>query len=179
MFKDLFIKYPNRNAELRSLAKQMHEFGRTVAQSQSASLNTGLDEHGLKRQLAYVEHAEKMIDAFNQSPVPDMPAVHPLELPIDFTQEYVTFVKDLNGNMVPLNESTQLLAESWMFLAVGLARSQSAALAGSILEFDFERAKNNLGVIRKLLNELKDRPTLDLPETALPGANLTESGYSS
>ena len=171
-FNELFITYPNRNAELRSLAKQMHEFGRTVAKGQSAALNTVLDEHGLKRQRAYIEHAEKMIEAFNESPVPDMPATHPLDLEIDFSQLYQTFVKDLNGNEVPLNESTQLLAESWMFLAVGLARSQSAAIAGSILEFDYNRAINNIGVIKKLLDELEERPTLDLPETALPGAVL-------
>ena len=172
-FNDLFIEYPNRNAELRSLAKQFLEFGRTVAAEESAALNTGLNEHALTRQRSYIEHATKMVEAFNESPVPDSPATHPVDLPIDFTEQYTTFVEDVNGNEIPLNESTQLLQEQWMFLAVGLAKSQSAAISGSLLEFDYKRAVNNIGVITKLLDELEERPTLDLPETSEPGAKQT------
>jgi hypothetical protein len=61
--------------------------------------------------------------------------------------------------------------------AVELAKSQSAAMAGSLVLFDFERAENNLDTISKLLVEIEARPFLDLPETAEPGSNYgTRSG---
>ena len=69
-----------------------------------------------------------------------------------------------------MNEATQLLAESWLMLAVGLAKSQSAGLAGSLVDFDYNRATNNVNVIEKLLNEIEARPFIDLPETANPGS---------
>lgn len=171
-FNDLFQIYPNRNLELRSVAKQCFEFGRTIAMEPSAAHSNGLDEHALRRQRSYVAHAKSLVQAINGKPIPDNPATHPTNLPCDFTQLYLTFVTDINGNQVPLNESTQLLAESWMILAVELVKSQSAAMAGSLVEFDFNRAMNNLDVLTKLLDENEARPFLDLPETAEPG-----SGY--
>jgi len=171
-FNDFFKEYPNRNLELRSVAKQVYEFGKTIAREPSAAHSNGLDAHALKRQRSYVDHADKMITAFAASPLPDNPASHPVQLPIDFSEAYVTFTTDVEGNQIPLNEATQLLAESWMILAVEMAKSQSAAIAGSFITFDYERAKNNVGVISKLLDELEARPFLDLPETAEPG-----SGY--
>lgn len=171
-FNDFFKEYPNRNLELRSVAKQVYEFGKTIAREPSAAHSNGLDAHALKRQRSYVEHADKMVEAFAASPLPDNPASHPTQLPIDFSEAYITFTTDVNGNNIPLNEATQLLAENWMILAVEMAKSQSAALAGSFITFDFNRAKNNIGVISKLLDELEARPFLDLPETAEPG-----SGY--
>ena len=172
-FNDLFVVYPNKNAELRSLAKTFLDFGRTVAKEPSAALSSGLDEHALKRQRSYVDHAESMLEAFAESPIPDMPATHPTLLEIDCSDPYKTFVEDINGQEVPLNEQTQLLSEYWLFLTVGLAKSQSAGIAGSIIKEDLERAQNNVKVITKLLNELEDRPTLDLPETTVPGSKLT------
>lgn len=171
-FNELFRTYPNRNMELRSVAKQFYEFGKTIAREPSAAVSSGMDAHALLRQQSYVTHAEKMVAAIASSPLPDNPATHPTQLPIDFSEAYITFVTDVNGNKIPLNESTQLLAEYWLTLAVELAKSQSASLAGSLITFDHDRAKNNLAAITKLLNELKDRPFLDLPETAEPG-----SGY--
>ena len=169
-FNDFFKEYPNRNLELRSVAKQVYEFGKTIAREPSAAHSNGLDAHALKRQRSYVEHADKMVEAFAASPLPDNPASHPTQLPIDFSEAYITFTTDVNGNNIPLNEATQLLAENWMILAVEMAKSQSAALAGSFITFDFNRAKNNIGVISKLLDELEARPFLDLPETAEPGS---------
>jgi hypothetical protein len=169
-FTDLFNIYPNRNRELRSLVKTMYEFGRTISQEPSAAHTHGLDVHALHRQRSYVEHAKAMVEALNAKPIPDNPGTHPTDLPIDLSTTYTSFVSSLNGSMVPLNEATELLAESWMFTAVELAKSNSAALAGSLIEFDYKRASNNLDVITKLLDEIEARPMLDLPETAEPGS---------
>ena len=84
------------------------------------------------------------------------------------------FVEDINGEKVPLNEQTQLLAEYWMITAVELALSQSASLGGALTTYDTARALNNLGVLRKLLVEITNRPVLDLPETAVPDTQLTK-----
>ena len=130
----------------------------------------GLDEHAINRQESYIEHALSMFEALNASPIPDLPATHPTQMEIDFSVEYIYFVEDLNGNEVPMNEATQLLAEKWLLTAVELAKSNSAAMAGSLVGFDYARAQNNVESIRKLLGEIKARPFLDLPETAQPGS---------
>jgi hypothetical protein len=171
-FSELFQEYPNRNAELRSLAKQCYEFGKTIAKEPSAALSSGLDAHAIKRQLSYVDHAVNMVEALHAKPLPDMPATHPVTFPIQLSDQYVTFTTNVAGDEIPLNESTELLAEYWMITAVELAKSQSAALAGSLVQFDYERAVNNLGVLSKLLVELQERPILDLPETAEPGSTI-------
>jgi hypothetical protein len=169
-FADLFKTYPNRNMELRSVAKQVYEFGKTIAMEPSAAHSNGLDEHALKRQRSYVDHAKKMVTAINARPIPDNPATHPINFPVVLDDQYVTFTSDVAGNQIPINEATQLLAEKWMQCAVELVRSQSASLAGSLVGFDFERAQNNLDVMTKLLDEIEARPFLDLPETAEPGS---------
>ena len=171
MFSELFKVYNNRNSELRTVAKTVYEFGKTIAREPSAAHSNGLDEHAIKRQRSYVEYAESMVAALAAKPIPDKPGSHPIQLPIDLSEEYITFSSDVNGSKIPLNESTQLLAESWMMVATELANSQSASLAGSLVSFDSERALNNLGVISKLLDEIEARPFLDLPETADPGSH--------
>lgn len=167
---DLHQVYPNRNSELRSVAKQCFEFGQTIAREPSAAHTNGLDAHAIERQQSYIEHATSMVASLNASPIPDNPATHPTQMPIDFSVPYIYFVEDLNGNEVPMNEATQLLAEKWLITAVELAKSNSAAMAGSLVEFDFTRAQNNIASIQKLLDEIKARPFLDLPETAQPGS---------
>jgi hypothetical protein len=169
-FNDLFKPYPNRNLELRSVAKQVYEFGKTIAQEPSAAHSNGLDIHALKRQRSYIEHSDKMVEALNAKPIPDNPASHPTDFPVDFSVPYNFFTTDVAGNKVPLNEATQLLAEKWMIVAVELVKSQSAALAGGLVSFDYDRAKNNIAVLAKLVDEIEDRPFLDLPETAEPGS---------
>jgi hypothetical protein len=167
---DLHLVYPNRNSELRSVAKQCYEFGQTIAREPSAAHTNGLDEHAIQRQEAYIEHATKMVVALNASPIPDLPATHPTQMPVDFSVPYIYFTEDLNGNKIPMNEATQLLAEKWLLTAVEMAKSNSAAMAGSMVSFDHERATNNISSISKLLAEIKARPLLDLPETAQPGS---------
>jgi hypothetical protein len=177
-FSDLFVQYPNRNAELRSVSKQFYEFGKTIAQEPSANNSAGLDEHALGRQRAYVDYSVSIVTALHARPIPDMPATHPLDLPIDLSEVYKQFVVDINGNSVPLNETTELLAEYWMVAAVELAKSQSASMAGALVVHDYNRAINNLEVISKYLDEIEQRPILDLPETAEPGAPLEGGGES-
>ena len=167
---DLHVVYPNRNSELRGVAKQLYEFGQTIAREPSSSHTNGLDEHAIKRQEAYIAHALSMVKSLNDSPIPDLPATHPTQMPIDFSAPYVYFVEDVNGNQIPMNEATQLLAEKWLLTAVEMAKSNSASMAGSLVSFDFSRAEVNILSIEKLLNEIKARPFLDLPETAQPGS---------
>lgn len=170
---ELHLVYPNRNSELRSVAKQCFEFGQTIAREPSAAHTNGLDEHAIVRQRQYIEHARAMVESLNDSPIPDNPATHPTQMPIDFSVPYVYFVEDLNGNKVPMNEATQLLAEKWLLTAVELAKSNSASMAGSLVSFDYTRAVNNIDSIEKLLNEIEARPFIDLPETANPGSEHT------
>lgn len=167
---DLHQLYPNRNSELRGVAKQCYEFGQTIAREPSAAHTNGLDEHAIIRQESYIVHAMSMVESLNASPIPDLPATHPTQMPIDFSVPYIYFVEDINGNEVPMNEATQLLAEKWFLTAVELAKSNSASMAGSLVEFDHARALNNIQSIGKLLEEIKARPFLDLPETAQPGS---------
>lgn len=167
---DLHAVYPNRNNELRGVAKQLYEFGQTIAREPSAAHTNGLDEHAIERQETYIAHARDMVEAINASPIPDRPATHPTQMEVDFSVPYVYFVEDLNGNEVPMNEATQLLAEGWLLTAVELVKSNSASMAGSLVEFDYTRAVNNINAIEKILAEIKARPFLDLPETANPGS---------
>lgn len=167
---DLHVIYPNRNNELRSVAKQCFEFGQTIAREPSAAHSNGLDVHAIERQRQYIAHAADMIEALNDSPIPDRPGTHPTDMPINFSDPYVYFTQNVGGEEIPMNEATQLLAESWLLLACGMAKSQSAGIAGSLVEYDYNRGINNVNVIEKLLNEIENRPFIDLPETALPGS---------
>jgi hypothetical protein len=144
----------------------------TIAREPSAAHSNGLDEHAIGRQRQYIQKARDVIERLNAKPIPDRPATHPTQMPIDFSVEYTYFTEDLNGNMVPLNEATQELAENWLTIAVELARSQSAAIAGSLVEYDYVRAVQNVNVLEELLEEIAARPIIDLPESALPGSTL-------
>lgn len=175
-FQSLFKVYPNRNAELRMVAQSCYEFGKTVAQEADAALSSGMHEHAIARQNSYLDYVEDMIEALKAKPIPDLPATHPTGFQINLSDPYDFFIIDINGEKVALNEQTALLAEYWMLTAVELALSQSASVAGSLTEFDYKRAKNNLGVSRKLLDEMTKRPVLDLPETSFPGSELTDRG---
>jgi hypothetical protein len=170
---DLHKLYPNRNSGVRTVAKQLFEFGQTIAKEPSAAHTNGLDEHAIERQKTYIAHAQDMVERLNARPIPDRPATHPTQMEIDFSVPYIYFVENLNGNDVPMNEATQALAENWLLTSVEMAKSQSAALAGSLVEFDYNRAKNNIEVIAQLLAEIENRPFLDLPETADPGSAHT------
>lgn len=167
---DLHRVYPNRNIGLRSAAKQCFEFGQTIAREPSAAHSNGLDEHAIGRQRQYIQKARDVVERLHAKPIPDRPASHPTDMPIDFSVPYIYFTSDLNGNQVPMNEATQELAENWLTMAVELAKSQSAGIAGSLVEFDYIRAVNNVDVIEQLVNEIAERPMVDLPETADPGS---------
>ena len=173
-FTSMFKIYPNRNAELRMVSRQAYEFGKTVAAEADSALSAGLHEHAIKRQHSYIDYMEAMVNAMAAKPIPDLPATHPTGFNINLSVPYDMFVEDINGEKVPLNEQTQLLAEYWMITAVGLALSQSASLGGALTTYDTARALNNLGVLRKLLVEITNRPVLDLPETAVPDTQLTK-----
>ena len=156
-FEDLFKVYPNKNIELRAIAKTAYEFGRTIAAEQTAAMSLGVNEHAVRRQREYIQTIKGQLDAFNARPLPDMPYVHPTRFDIDLSDPYQQFTKD----GLPLNEDTQLLAQYWMICAVELAASQSAGLAGSIIEADYRRIANHLDVMTQYLNEIEARPTVD------------------
>jgi hypothetical protein len=167
--ENLFKNYPNKNVELRAIAKACYEFGKTIAKEPSAGMSLGLDEHALTRQGDYVGIARGMVEAIHKRPIPDMPYVHPEQFPIDMTDQYQQFTVD----DIPINEDTELLAQYWLMLAVELAKSQSAGLAGSLTDADHNRSVNQLDVIDQYLTEMANRPVIDLPETAFPEAELT------
>jgi len=169
---ELHRVYPNRNIGLRSAVKQCFEFGQTIAREPSAAHSNGLDIHAIGRQRQYIQKARDVVERLNAKPIPDRPVTHDVQKPIDLHVEYIYFTEDLNGNKVPLNEATQELAESWLTIAVEMAQSQSAAIAGSLVEFDYKRAVNNIDVLEELLEEIAARPMVDLPETALPGSEI-------
>jgi len=167
-FEDLFAVYPNKNIELRAIAKTAYEFGRTIAAEQTAAMSLGVNSHALQRQREYVKALSGQLEAFHERPLPDMPYVHPTRFDIDLSEPYSQFTKD----GLPLNEDTQLLAQYWMIVAVELAASQSAGLAGSIVDADYRRVKEHIAVITQYLDEVEKRDVVDLPETAFPAAAL-------
>lgn len=175
-FTAMFKVYPCRNAELSSVAKTCYEFGKTIAAEPSSALSTGLDAHAIKRQQNYIGYTRALIEALHAKPTPDLPATHPTGFAVNLSAQYQTFVEDIDGDKVPLNEQTNLVAQYWMITAVELASSQSSAIAGSLIDYDYERSINNLDTLEKLIKEMTERPILDLPETALPGADLGASG---
>ena len=154
------------------VAKVAYEFGRNIAKEPSAAVSIGVDEHAMKRQRAYVEAAEGYVEAIYARPIPDMPYIHPTTFDIDMSDPYTQFTKD----NLPINEDTQMLAQYWMMLAVELAASQSAGLAGSLMEPDYLRVITHLEVITQLLDELEARGAVDIPETAYPAAMLEVPG---
>lgn len=167
-FEELFKVYPCKNAELRAVAKVAYEFGMNIAKEPSAGMSIGLDEHAIKRQRTYVEVAKGYVEALHNRPVPDMPYVHPTRFDINLSEPYMQFTKD----GIPLNEDTELLAQYWAVVAVELAASQSAGLAGSLTDADYARAKNHIDTITQFLDEMETRTAPDVPETAFPGAAL-------
>lgn len=171
-FEDLFVIYPNKNIELRACAKIAYEFGRNIAQEPSAGLSIGLDEHAIGRQKQYLARMGDMVEAFHARPIPDIPYVNPTRFDVDLSDPYKQFTQD----GLVLNEDTQLLAQYWMIIAVELAASQSAGLAGSLIDADHGRIVNHLAVIQQYVNEVAERPIPDVPETAFPGAALEVPG---
>ena len=171
-FEELFKVYPNKNVELRACAKIAYEFGRNIAQEPSAGLSIGLDEHAIGRQKQYLIRMADMVEAFHARPIPDMPYVNPTRFDVDLSDPYLQFTQD---DLV-LNEDTQLLCQYWMVVAVELAASQSAGLAGSIIDADYNRVVNHLAVIKQYVEEVAERPIPDVPETAFPGAPLEVPG---
>lgn len=177
-FTAMFKVYPCRNAELASVAKTCYEFGLTIAAEPSSALSSGLDEHAIKRQQAYIVYAKALVDALNAKPTPDLPATHPTGFAVNLTNQYKTFVEDINGEKVALNEQTNLIAFYWLITAVELVSSQSSSLAGSLLDCDHTRTINNISALEKLISEMTARPILDLPETAQPGAEMGSGGIA-
>ena len=174
-FNDLFKIYPNKNAELRSVAHSAYEYGKTIALEPSAAMSQGLDDYAIARQRSYLAQLQGMVDAMAAKPVPDMPAVHPTLFNVDVSTPYQTFFQDVADAKVPLNEQTKLLSEHYMIFVVELCKSQSATQAGSLLSFDVERATANIATMMKLIDEIEARSPVDLPETATPEAQLGET----
>ncbi len=173
-FSDLFKEYPNRNKELRMVAKKAFEFGRNVAAEPTANLSIGILDHTIARQKEYVSRTKDLVESLFNKPIPDAVATHPTDYPIDLTVLYPTFKSALGGGESPINEDSELLMEAWMELAVTLANSQSASVGGGMISHDRTRAIEQLNVLDKYLVEMEKRPILDVPETAEPGAEFSE-----
>jgi hypothetical protein len=177
-FEELFVVYPNRNSALRALVKKAYEFGANVSQEQSAAMSSGLQEHALKRQRAYVDRIKAAVKRLAAKPIPDLPRSHPVQYAIDLSTPYKHFTTDKAGSQIPINEDSQSLSEKWMTFCVELALSESAGIAGSLLDFDEERAMNNIGVIEELLDEIADMDPLDMAESNVTSSSYGPSGSS-
>lgn len=158
-----------KNIELRAIVRLCHELGAGIAQEPSAGMSIGLDEHALKRQRQYIMRVLGMVESVHEKPIPDAPRIHPTEFPADLTKLFAQFTAD----NLAINKDTELLSTYWMTIAVEMALSQSATLAGSMTDADYTRAKTNLGVITQYLDELEKAVPLDIPETAHPEAQLS------
>ena len=163
LFAEFFKEYPNSNAELKTIAKACHDFGMETCKEQTAAMGIGVNDHAIARQRQYVQYVSEMLDAVFARPVPDKPYTHPSVLLIDLSERFPQFVDDSD---TVVNESTQLLATMWMELAVSCSMSQSNKLAGSMIEYDYNRAKEQVVVISKYVEELAKRPIPDIPEVS-------------
>jgi hypothetical protein len=171
--EDLFRLYPCLNPELRMVANQAYKFGKQIAQEPSAALSAGLDEHAIRRQNEYLEYMVSMVDSLKSKPIPDWVRTHPTNWQADLTERYQTFVAGPSGEEIALNDQTLMLSELWLIFSAELLMSQSANMAGSLYEKDYERAQNNLGVLQKMVKEIASRPEfLDLAELGVAGAEL-------
>ena len=172
-FNDLFKKYTLRNLALQGVAGRAYEFGKNLSQSTAAALTNGLDIHTLKRQNGYVDWMEEQVKILASDPTMDMPQTHPVNLDVDLSVPYESFVIDVNGAPKPINEDVQNLARQWLLFAVEALKSNSAGLPSALLAPDAERMLANINGIRKFLSTTSGAGMLDLPESTAPDAALS------
>ena len=177
-FNDLFGIYHLRNADLHSLACRAYEFGRNLAESPSAGLTNGFEQHTLRRQKGYVAWMLEQIAVISENPTKDMPQTHPVDFDCDLTAPYETFVTNASGVDRPINEDVNNLARQWMLLAVEIVKCNSASLSSALLDHDAERLTNNVMAIEKFLETTADAGVLDLPESTSPDAPVAPHGRS-
>jgi hypothetical protein len=165
---DLFRIYPCKNPEIRMLGNKAFEFGRQCSYEPSAGSSIGVDQFAIDRNRRYCDVMDQLYDAIHNRPLPDLPATWPARYDVDLSVPYQTVTRD----NIPINEDTELLSSYWLANAVHCVKSQSAAQAGSMMDADYARCKQQISVIRKFLDEVEKRPIPDLPSTAEPGAPL-------
>lgn len=172
MFSDLFGIFTHKNTELASVADFGHEAGVNTAREQSGGSTMGINQHAFDRQAQYLQNATERLDALEATPIPDLPAVHPMTFETTHIEPDLITVDD-----IPLNKDTKALCQMWQMFAYELLHSNSAGVGGGAHKFDIIRARQNLGAIEQFVAALNSATDVDMPETAAPAATL--SGKSS
>ncbi len=169
MFGDLFGTFVHKNTELATVADFGHEAGVNTAREQSGGSTMGINEHAFERQAQYLQNAGERLDALEATPIPDLPAVHPM------TFETVQSEPDLiTVDGIPLNKDTKALCQMWQMFSYELLKSNSAGVGGGAHSFDIARARQNLGAIEQFVAALNSATDVDMPETAAPSATLSK-----
>jgi len=167
-------EYPNKNPELRRVAKYAWECAHNTVKEGSAGSTIGADEHFVKRQKEFVSGFEALLEELKSSPIPDVFGMPDTKFPIRLDDTPKMISTDVSGDEIPLNEDLQLVTIEWVTLANMLARSNSAGIRGSIIEHDYERAVNQAKVITKRINGIEKGPKPDFSATSDPGADRTD-----
>lgn len=168
-YQDLFGIYEIKNAELKGLATFCYEAALNIAGEASGAMAIGLDPHAVARHTAYVAAAKSRVEALRDRPYPDMPQTHRTLLVCDFSAIPAFEVDPVTG--VELNADIETIMTMWMQTAVELVRSNSAALAGSMLDFDYNRCIANIEAIEQLVPTMDiELQKVDFARTAVPEA---------
>ena len=157
-----------KNSELKVLARFLHECAVNTAKEQSSGLTTGLDPHAIARQGQYLTASRLRAEALATRPFPDLPQTHPqlLECDISTTPD---IIRDKDGSV--LNDDILAVMEMWQRGAYELVKSNSAGLAGTLINYDHVRILALLDSIEQIVETFSQEALgVDFPETSAPDA---------
>lgn len=174
-FEDLWKVFNVKNSELKFVADFAHKCAVNTMREQSAGLSVGMTTHALERQATWITNCRARLAALNEHPIPDLPAVHPTEFVCDYS-EVPEIITAAGGQ--PLNSDVLAVATAWSTFFNEFCRSNSAGLAGGMLEFDYKRAEQNLDSIMQVLDSITRASSVDFPETAEPEAKAARPGLT-
>lgn len=172
-FEDLWKTFSVKNSELKFVADFAHKCAVNTMREQSAGLSVGMTVHALERQAAWVANCRDRLQALHQHPIPDLPATHPTEFVCDYS-EVPEIISTAGGQ--PLNSDVLAVGTAWATFFNEFCRSNSAGLAGGMLDFDEKRASQNLDSILQVLDSITRASSVDFPETAEPEAKAARPG---
>jgi len=157
-----------KNSELKNLAKFCHEAAVNTAREQSSGLTTGLDPHAVTRQGQYLAAGRLRAEALSTRPFPDLPQSHPTLLECDISL-VPDILRDENNRVV--NDDVVGLMEMWQRLAYELVNSNSAGLAGTLINHDYVRVVAIFDSIEQIVETYSQEAIgVDFPETTSPDA---------
>ena len=157
-----------KNSELKVLARFFHECAVNSAKEQSSGLTTGLDPHAIARQGQYLTAARLRAEALAARPFPDLPQSHPQLLDCDISK-VPDVIRSADGAI--LNDDILAVMEMWQRGAYELVKSNSAGLAGTLIQYDYIRIGAILDSIEQIVETFSQEALgVDFPETSAPDA---------